>query len=352
MQRLTLGSARQSSLPSKIGLCADDISGVANAINEAQERLALDPLTPDEGWLGGWATMRFTVQDHHGHAYVTTPRDVARLIVMDIGHRPTMIRNGFYEYLQFGTGLQPKPCGHPSHLDCTCHRERQAYERDNVFTLSDLLPTPQTVRVYPVNPLDVGKRILIQGADQNGQTITSTDSRTQQTTLGEYLILQVPFVDSINQFSSITGILKDIMLGPVTIFQVDPVSGNQVSLSSMEPQEGAAHYRRYLLDGLPKDCCSGPPGRIQVSAQARLEFIPVVSDPDYLFIQSIQALIEEVQSARFSSMDTKSSAQLAASHHTRALQFLCGQLDLHQGKVNTAVRVSIFGSQPLKYQPI
>jgi hypothetical protein len=107
MQRLTLGNARQSSLPSKIGLCAEDISGVAAAVNEAQERLALDPFTPDEGWWGGWATMRFTVQDHHGHAYVTAPRDVARLIVMDIGHRPTMIRNGFYEYLQFGTGLQP-----------------------------------------------------------------------------------------------------------------------------------------------------------------------------------------------------------------------------------------------------
>jgi hypothetical protein len=89
-----------------------------------------------------------------------------------------------------------------------------------------------------------------------------------------------------------------------------------------------------------------------VSTQARLELIPVVSDPDYLFIQSIQALIEEVQSARFSSMDTKSSAQLAASHHTRALQLLNGQLDLYGGKVNTAVRVSPFGSDRVRLQPI
>lgn len=289
--------------------------------------------------------MRFSVHVHDRHAFITTPRDVARLILLDVCERPVKIRNGFWEFLEFGRGLEPKDCH-------ACGRPEEAYERDNVATLDDLLPWPQKIRLYPSDPNDFGKRVLIQGTDQNGVTVTSTDLATKQTILGEWVFLKLPFSDSLNYFSSITGILKDVTLGPVGMFQVDPNNGVQLPLSSMEPQETTASYRRYLLNGLPHHCCHGPCGKVQVTAQARLEFVPVVSDSDYLFIPCIPALIEECKSIRYSTMDSPQAAQLEQKCHAKAISLLNGQLDLYEGKVNTSVRISLFGSNPLRHQPV
>lgn len=346
MNRYTLSHARQSALPKASGVCADDLSEVAAIVNEAQERLLHDPLTPDEGWYGGWATMVFNASVTDQVAYVTTPRDVARLIVTDVCKIPVRIRNGFYEYLQFGAGLKPDTC------NSYCNRVKQAYERDNVVTLSSLLSTPQLIRFYITDSVDVGKRVLVQGEDQNSQDVISTDPNTQQAIQGEYVVMDQPFSTTINQFSTITAILKDVFLGKVQIFQVNPDTDAENVLSSMEPQETSASYRRYVFDGLPSNCCNTGSGIVQISAQVKLDFIPVVSDPDFLLIQSIPALIEEAQAIKYSRMDSRNAAQLEIKHHARAIQLLNGQLDHYFGKTQTAIGVSLFGSDKLKTQPI
>ena len=316
-------------------------------MNEAQERLIMDPLAPDEGWYGGWAHMRFnvTVTNHTGK--ITTPREVARIIVLDICNRPRFIRNGFYEYLQFGTGLQPKPC------NTACCATQQVFERDNVPTLTDFPTTsPQFIRLFPTNSADVGKRVVIQGTDKNGITVLGTDPQTGLAIPGETVTLQFPFSTSVNEYQSITGLLKDETNGPVQIFTVDPVSLAQNLLSSMETNETSASYRQYLLNGLPTHCCSQPLGAVQVDAQCRLDFIPVESDTDPLIIQNVSAITEEAQSLRYSRFDSPQAPALEQKHHAKAIALLNGQLDLYLGKVNTAISVPIFGSQPLKRQPV
>lgn len=352
MIRPTLAMVRSSALPARAGICAADISAVAAITNEAQERLLNDPLAPDEGYWGGWARMQFTVTPTNKYAYITTPRDVARLIVMDVCQTPIHIRNGFYEFLEFGIGLQPRPaqCGTTMvSQNCACGVMSQAYERDSVVTLSPQTISPAILRFYAGDTSDLGRRILVQGTDQNDKPVTSIDIATKQSILGEYVALALPFADTVNQFKTITGMIKDVTVGQVTIHQVSPVTGDELSLSLMETNEVTAQYRRYLLNGLPTACCSGP---VQITAQAKLDFVPVMSDPDYLLIQSIPALIEEAQAIRYSSMDSPNAAKLEEKHHMRALQLLFGQIDHYLGKTQTAIRVPIFGSDRIRMQPL
>jgi hypothetical protein len=331
-----------------MGICQADPK-VAAYCNDATQRLLIDPMAPSEGWWGGTVTMNLTASILNCAAYAVTPREVARLTDVAVCGRPIHIRNGFFEYISFGRGLQPKACHSGG-----CGSGLAAYERDNVVTLAPLLSTPQQIRVYPTDIRDTSLRVLLQGKDQNGQIILTTDPGTGLSAPGEYLQLAFPFSTSVNQFSTITGLQKDQTYGPLQFFQVDPATGVEVALSAMEPNEGVASYRRYLVSGIPSQslCCASPASPLQLTAQARLDFIPVVNETDYLLIPNVSALIEEAQATRFSRMESSNAAQQAMIHHQRALNLLNGQLDAMEGKTNTAISVPIFGSQRMHRQPV
>ena len=161
-----------------------------------------------------------------------------------------------------------------------------------------------------------------------------------------------PFSDSVNQFASISGIIKDVTVGPVIINQVDPDTGEETYLTTMDPHEVTAQYRKYLLNNLPVQCCTTSSGIVQVTSMVKLDFIPVKSDSDFLTIQSLPALIEEVQAIKYSRMDSEIAAKLEEKHHAKALSLLFGQLDHYLGKTQTAISVPIFGSNRLRAQPI
>ena len=309
----------------------------------------MDPLAPEEGWWGGTVTLNLSASIINGAAYVVTPREIGRLTDVAVCGRPIFIRNRYYEFLQFGRGLQPKACHHSG-----CGSSLAAYERDNVVTLSPMLPTPQKIRVYPSDNRDIGLRVLLQGRDQNNQIILTTDPGTGLPAPGEYIGINFPFTDSVNQFlGQLSGIQKDSTFGPLQFFQVDPVTGVETPLSAMEPNEGVANYRRYLVNGIPSQnlCCASPGSPLQLTAQGRIEFIPVVNETDYLTIPNTPALIEESMSIRYSRMESSNAAQQSALHHQRALALLNGQIDAYEGKTNTAISVPIF-SRKLRRQPV
>lgn len=344
--RPTLSQFRAQWPAEATGVCQADPQVVAYC-NEAQEKLMIDVLCPDEGWAFGWVTLNLTATVNNGSAYVTVPQEISRLIVTDVCKHPVRIRNAFWEFMEFGHGLQPKTCR------SGCGSPFSVYERDNVVTLTDLVGT-KTVRMYPSDVRDTGRRILLQGKDQNGMTILTTDPGTGLSAPGEYVQFQFPFSNSVNQFSTITGIQKDQCWGVIQIFQVDPVSGVETPLSSMEPNDGSSWFRRYLVSGIPSTnlCCASPASPLQLTAQGRLDFRPVASETDYLTIACIPALKEECLSIRYGNMDSANAAQQSMMHHAKAIGYLNGQLDSVYGKVNTAVRVPIWGSQKLRRQPV
>jgi hypothetical protein len=198
----------------------------------------------------------------------------------------------------------------------------------------------------------VGKTVTIQGTDSNGVTVISTDTTTNSTILGEIVTLAVPFTDTVNQFATITGIEKEVTFGPVTIHQVDPTTFTEDSLSSMEPSETSAAYRRYLLNGLPNFCCTNPVGSVSVTAMVKLEFVPIASDSDYLLIPNVPALIAECECLRMENMDNVKAQGIGQQKHAKALQLLFGELDHYLGRERPAINVPIFGSDRLIRQPI
>jgi hypothetical protein len=339
-------AAYAQSVGSPLGICVNNIPALAGLANIATERLISDPMAPEEGWWGGWAKYAFNAS--RINPYLTMPRGVARIILQDVCGRPTKLQNEFYEFLDYGEGLQPKTCRADA-----CGGLLQAYDRASTPLLGTLASTPQIIRVFPTDPNDVGKNVIIQGQDQNGNIVTGTDPITAQTFSGENLVLAQPFIESLNQFGTITGIEKDSTAGPITIQQVDPATGIASSLSSMEPSETAANYRRYLINKLPCNCCDLGNGIVQVTAMCKLEYVPIAIDSDYLGIPCVPALLAECEALRYETMDDQKALGLAGAKHQKALQLLFGQLNHYLGNERPAISVSLFGSRrQMRYQPV
>jgi hypothetical protein len=279
---------------------------------------------------------------------------------MTVCQRPVKIQNGFFEFLDYGPGVQPRQCpgniAAPNGLlgltTSPCNNLLQTYDRESTPILGTLAGTPQQILVYPSDQRDAGKLVIIAGNNTAGLPVTSTDAVTGAPIFGEVVTLAFPFAMTANAFTSITAIQKDFTYGGVVFFQMDPVTGVTSSLSSMENNELTANYRRYLVNGLPPNCCNQPGGAVTVQAMAKLDFIPVVSDPDYLLIPCIPALMREMESIRYDDMDNQNALKLGASKHQDALALLFGQLTHYLGNERPAITVPLWGSDRLRLQPI
>lgn len=341
MKRATLLDARMSRIASTVGFCAGDNDGFISTLNEAQQRLLLDEAQPDEGWWGTWAVMLFNLDS--SNMSITTPGDTARITALDVCKKPVVLRNQFWEYLEFGNGLRPANC-----QPCPVCEELTAFDRGAVVSFKDLTPPNKKLRVFVTDDTDLGKRVLFSGKDKFGNILYSQDGINRAT--GEFVELKSPFVDTVNQFSVWNGVQKDITNGAIQIFQVDTVTGVQTLLSTMEPNETVGSYRRYFVNGLPNACCGS--GTIQVSALVKLDFVPVVADTDYLIIGNLSALKEECQSIRLAEMDSPAAKQEAARHHAMALRLLFGELDHFVGRERVSIAVPLWNSDRLQRQPI
>lgn len=360
MQRLRLYDVRTSRLPDEIGLCDTDIVEIARVANSAERRLITCKEAGEEGWWGTWAELAFNVSQ--SNPYVTMPRNVARVEAFSVCNCPVQLNNQFFEYLRFGNGRLPKT------FMRECHQILQAYTRNNAPGFQDLNTTtgPQYIMVYPGDAADVGQRVLIQGRDANGNSVYSQDAFSQPK--GVFVTLTQPFaiaqLNGVNlPFSAITGYQKDLTKAPVQIFQMDPTTGAQVLLTTMQPSETTGWYRRYFFHPLPFDCCTAmgppsgcptgvPPGQVQVTAIVKLEPIPVQYDTDYFTLQNLEAIIEESIALRYNPMDISQAKVFRAQHHKEAVDLLNGELSHYLGINDPAVNFAPFGSARLSRQKI
>ena len=341
--RLRLVDVQTSDLPQSIGICAGDVPNLARLTNKCQRRLVFARESGNLGWFGSWSTMAFNVSQ--SSPWITTPRGVARLESMLVCKRPVKIQNDQYEYLDFGIGMQPSEC--PS----TCNY-LEGYQRNNAVTFLDVVPPQKVIRLYPTDPLDQDKRVLIGGKDDNSNTITSLDNGLM--VQGTFVTLALPFVDTEMPFSEILGIQKDVTAGVVRFYEVDLNTGEQRLILSMDGGEQVANYRRYYINGLPRNCCNVPgqtTDTVQILAQAKLELIDVVSPTDYLLLQgggALEALCYEAQSVRYSQIDGAEAKKQAQEAHMQAIRLLQGQLVDQFGKNRPAIGFMNFERESLQ----
>lgn len=342
--RRTLNYIRMySRIPALIGLCQDDIPGIAAMVNEAQLRLLME--FGETGPFGCWEKVLFTAT--RTSPYITLGRHYCRAINLAVCRHPIRVYNEFYTVLPAGPGLPPDP------TNCTdwCG-DMEGYDAGTVPTMVDL-PATSFLRLYATDPADVSaaKRILISGLDQNGQTIYSQDGFNQ--VQGFYLTAETPFVDSTFTVSKITAINKDVTVGNFILKAVNPTTGVETTLSTYEPGETTPSYRRYQITALPDNCCVGTnTTAIQITALCKLEYIPVAVDTDYLVIGNIPALTEECQSLRMAEMDDPKAMSKSEYHHKRAIKLLNAELRHYLGEQVPSIAVDIWENQPLQDQQI
>lgn len=351
MPRNTLAQFRQRMPEAALGVCQTDIPAAAAMANNAQE--VLINAGGENGWWGAWQEVVFNVDPRH--PYITVPRGIQRLINMTFCRTGMAIHNQFYEFLEAGVGLQDfrrwrdfpncrDGCGNVG-----------AYDRGTRVTMRDIEEN-QFLMALPTNPLDIGKRILVGPVqDANGNFIYTMDGNNQVN--GFYLTLTA--TGATTNFTlaerGILGIQKDVTQGDVLLYQVDATTGAQVLLSRYAPTEINPVYRRYYLNDLPCGCpprvpvnpCISPLPvvcqSVRVSTMAKLDYIPVVYDTDFLTIGNLQALFAECKSQRFGNMDTPQAASLKNEFHKDAIRYLNEELNAFLGKMEPAVNFAPFG---------
>lgn len=348
MPRLRLFDFRTSTGPQTLGMCNDNLAGCAQYVNAAQRRLVFAKEAGDDGWWGSFAEVAFDGVSRSA-PFVTTGRDIARIIAFDVCDHPVQLHNQFQEYLQFGNGRLPGLCPQYRKSCIT-----QAYMRNNVITFADQTVFPCIIRIYAGDSADINaaKRVLVSGLDAQNEPIQSQSGLVQSE--GQWITITQPFADGSIQMNRITGIQKDPTAGNVQIFQVDPNTGEERLLLIMQPRETVAGYRRYYLNNLPKNCCNPtlPEANVRLTAIAKLELLPVAVDTDYLLIQNLEALIEECVSIRLSRMDDSDAKRASQFHHLEAIRMLNSEITHYLGKQSPAVGFHPFGSARLERRHI
>ena len=346
MTRLTFYDIRNSRIPDSIGSMSGDTPRLLSVVNEAIQRLIL--AGGNEGWWGGWSKMVFNVLPATD-PYITTPKEVARIESLDVCNSPVRIQNEFYEFMEFGRGLQSPGCGCSGRSTSSSHcSTMQTYDRGQYPTMRDLTPGTK-VRVYVSNASDAAsfRRIFFKANDNNDNPIYDLDNGIQVN--GFFLTFATPFVDSTYVLNSLIRVQKEETLGPVSLYEVDQTTGVETLLSTFAPSETNPAYRRYFIKGLPCQCnCSTTPGTVQVTAMCKLDFVPVTSDTDPLIINNLPAIKHECLAVRYGEMDSESNQKLAASHHTLAIRLLNQELIHFLGKEQPAMQVKPWGNATLQ----
>lgn len=325
-------------MPEAIGLCASDSPRILRAVNSATPRLLQSG--GEAGFWGSFDRIAFNVNPCS--PYLITPANVARVINLTSCGRGIAIRNGFYELLQYGVGLRQNNCQN------SC-QDTQIYDRGTQPFFMDMT-VGSTLRIFPTNIADVGKRIFFNGIDTNGIPVSSVDRGV--TVPGVFVTLALPYVDTPLAFNSIHSVQKDLTLSMVSVYQIN--ADTTLSLLAQYPaNQQFPSYRKYFVGSMPNNCCqTTSPGVVQLEAMCKLDFVPYTNDMDDLLLANEQALIEECKALRYGKMDETAALSQAAVHHRNAIHLLNQELDHYLGKDEMAVNISYFGSNDRSYRAL
>lgn len=284
--RTTLAEIRDTLIPQVLQLCAADTTGALQRyLNEAVVRLL-----PRGQWRGTVVHYRFCPTAN----CITWPRQIESILAFAICNWPGEIRSHWYEYLGQG----------PGQIDPTTWCDgSKLLDRGLAVAFDDICGEDKKIRVYLDNPSDAGKTILLQGYDKNRNWVLTGDGSIN----GELVtLLAVPttYVDTNTVWmpGGLVGVQKQLTKGPVRLYELDTTTGLQRPLAIYEPDELTPEYRRSIVPGLTDSgpCCGADAACTQptVTVLAKLKFVPVRAETDYLLISNIAALKDMCQAIK------------------------------------------------------
>lgn len=275
---ITFGQLKNppSTLPAKVNLCPTD-ARFADLCNRAH-----DLLLEHGSWWGTEQECNLAIND----SCVTMPAPIANIEGVRACDSPVAIENQWY---RMTPGFNPQLMS-----DCASSSLWLEY-RDQVPTFTQL-KDPVILRCFISQDSDIGRTIKFIGYDQNGKWIRSRQNGLWQD--GELLTLAQPYVETVNQFKSITAIVKQETDDMVRVFSHPRnVAGPLNPVGLYHYYETCPSYQRYKVMGwcgLNQGCASC---RV-VTARVKLAFVPVKYDDDIFLIQNRQALEYAVQAMK------------------------------------------------------
>ena len=312
--RYTLANAKDpsSGLAAEMNVSPND-SRFTALLNQAIQNL----VQTGEIFWGLHARYQFCVTD----GCLVWPRQIAVIEAAAVCDRPITIRNRWFEFLETGVGLRGdgncnsnSGCGH-HHGGNSSLLDRAA---PTTCSFADIIGVNKKIKVYADVAEDANAKILLQGNDENNQWIRTFVGG--EWVDGEYVSISTMPVTSTKFFSSLVGVQKPLTNGTVRLYEYDNDLATQRAIAIYENDETNPHYRKSLLSDLGcGGCCNDETDTTQVTVLAKLEFIPVRQDTDWLMIACFTALKSEIRSIM---KESNNLMEESLASHARAVMKL------------------------------
>lgn len=185
------------------------------------------------------------------------------------------------------------------------------------------------IKLYPRSASDVGKRVLVQGRDENREWV-----RKQYGGIwveGEYVTIGNPFGISTTLWTSITGIQKDVTDKNVKGYALNPTNNIEEFIAEWQPDEVNPAYRTIKLPCLCSRCDNRPAA---IKALVKLDHVDVSQDTDWLILQNLVAIEHGMRSRM---LYERNQDVAADKEFVRALSLLNNEL-----RTKTGDRVEFF----------
>ena len=326
--RLRLSDVR-STIARVLGVC-ETSDRVVDLLNEAQRRLLYRGK-----WVGTIARYRICINN----SCFTWPRNIETIEAWSLCSTPGVIRNAFFEFLGNGPGRMTEDTSAVHTL----------LDRGFAATFDDPVATAENkVRLHSSVTETAGLYANIQGFDENAQWVRTLHSGSWID--GENIEISSTYQYSTTRWSNITGFNKPVTNGPLWLYEYSTTLSSVVkALGYYENDETVAYYRRSMIPGLADagSCCGSESdcSNKTIMVLAKLAYIPVRVDADYLLLGNLPALKDMVRSIDFAE---KNMPAEAAAYEASAIRELQNELNSHSGSgVVQPIRVensSTFGA--------
>lgn len=270
-------------LPERLNLCRTNEAHqkvIRGYVNRYQLRL----LTAGR-WWGAYA--RFHVCSING--CVTMPPQIATVERAAVCGQPVPVHDLWWEFLDNGWGTEGgngcTSCG--GSFGCGC--AMGAKYRGNFCTFDDLIGVNKKVRLICDLSSDVGKEVLLLGYDASGNWIRTDQGGTIKD--GELVALsQTPGTLSSKFYTSVTDIqAPDDLDGQWWLYEYNNDTTDIRMIGQYQYWERRPSYPRYLFGQICNTSNGDGCNKTLVEVIAKLEFIPVRKNTDYLILGCIPA---------------------------------------------------------------
>lgn len=345
MPKLTVLDVKNSRIPAVLGICPTD-PRFLQWLNEFLERIIIS------GKFWGFAAkFQICATD----SCLTLPPQIATIEAVNVCGNPTPVRDFWWEFLQNGFGSIPDAngscssgngcvtgCGYP-----------EAIMRGEYPTFSDIIGVNKKLNFICDLATDVGKTVLALGYDENGNWIRTLQSGVYAD--GEVIAFaQSGGTLSTKLFSSVTGIqLPSNMDGQSWLYEYNTSDTTKRMIGKYQYWETRPSYPRYFFPSVRPTSTNGTCNTVKVEVMAKLQYIPVKADTDYVMVACLPAIKEGMRAIKLAENepDSLKSNAIINAGIASARAILDQQLD-HQFGSGRKIGINVLSSSLGSVDPV